>query len=230
MMNQTGNQEWMKNEVHFILASASPRRMELLRQIGLEAEVIPSQVEEEVTSKKPEEVVIGLSFQKAGEVAARVAGQKRIGKTMDTDGRTAEGDTAKEVLTVVIGSDTVVSSEGRILGKPRDREEAIAMLRSIQGKSHTVYTGVTLLCGTHRRSFAEETLVEVYPMTEEEIAAYADSGDSLDKAGAYGIQGQFAAYIKGIKGSYPNVMGLPIGRLYQELKQLLKEVMEERDD
>lgn len=228
-MNQT-DRKWMEHNVHVVLASASPRRSELLRQIGLEPEVLPSRVEEIVTSEKPDEVVTELSFQKAREVAARLAEERSGGTKVDTEGRSPERDVPDEALTVVIGSDTVVSSEGRILGKPQDREEAMAMLWSLQGKSHLVYTGVTLLCGTHRRSFAEQTLVEVYPMTEEEIAAYVDSGDSMDKAGAYGIQGCFAVYIKGIQGSYTNVMGLPVGRLYQELKQLLKEAAEERDD
>lgn len=192
-----------------VLASASPRRRDLLCQIGLEAEIIPSQVEEKVTSKEPDKVVMELSFQKANEVAERIA---------------ADSDT------IVIGSDTVVSSGTSILGKPADREAAMQMLRGLAGKKHQVYTGVTLLLGKHQRTFAEETEVEVYPMTEEEIADYVDSGDSMDKAGAYGIQGCFAAHIKGIQGSYTNVMGLPVGRLYQELKILLEEAAEEQHD
>lgn len=192
-----------------VLASASPRRSELLRQIGLEPEIVPSQVEEKVTSKEPDQVVMELSRQKAEEVAERLG---------------------VDAQTIVIGSDTVVSSDGEILGKPADKEEAFSMIRRLSGRKHQVYTGVTLCCGTHRRSFVEKTEVEVYPMAEEEIAAYIASGDSMDKAGAYGIQGQFAAYIKGICGSYTNVMGLPVGRLYQELKALLEEAAEEKHD
>lgn len=198
----------LAGRVQIVLASASPRRSELLRQIGFEPEIIPSQVEEVVTSSKPDRVVMELSAQKAGEVAARVADPSKV----------------------VIGSDTVVSIDGMILGKPADREEAVEMITRLQGRCHHVYTGVTLICGNRSRTFASETEVEVYPMTKEEILSYADSGDSVDKAGAYGIQGRFAAHIKGIRGSYTNVMGLPVGRLYQELKELLSEQTEGIND
>lgn len=195
----------LADRVHVILASASPRREELLCQIGFIPEILPSRIEEMVTGTEPDVVVMELSEQKAEEVAARTAKQA------------ASGDK----ITVVVGADTVVSIDGRILGKPANREDAVLMLRSLQGRSHHVYTGVTLLAGGRKRSFAAETEVEVYPMTEEEINHYVESGDPMDKAGAYGIQGSFASYIKGIHGSYTNVMGLPVGRLYQELKELL---------
>lgn len=125
----------------------------------------------------------------------------------------------------MIGADTVVSSEGRILGKPASEEEAEEMIRSLAGKSHQVYTGVTLIWKepsgeTKRSSFAEGTDVFVYPMDEEEIRAYARCGEPMDKAGAYGIQGRFAAYVEKIEGDYSNVVGLPVGRLYQEIKKL----------
>ena len=127
---------------------------------------------------------------------------------------------------IVIGADTVVAAEGRILGKPADEEEAVRMITMLQGSSHQVYTGVTLIRiregkVQEKRTFAEETEVFVYPMDEQEIAAYVKSGDPMDKAGAYGIQGAFAAYIKGIKGDYSNVVGLPVGRTYQEMKKWL---------
>lgn len=196
-------------DIRVILASASPRRRDLLRQIGLEPEILPSRIEEHVTKTEPDQVVMELSRQKASEVAARLAVTER-GQCL------------------VIGSDTVVSTEGRILGKPGDRAEAIEMIRSIQGKSHEVYTGVTLIYGERMRTFAVETRVEVYPMTEWEIEAYVDCGESMDKAGAYGIQGRFAAHIRGLTGSYTNVMGLPAGRVYQEMKKLLAEDAEDR--
>ena len=187
-----------------VLASASPRREELLRQIGIVPEIVPSEVTEVIMGSEPAEVVMELSRQKACEVAERIA-----------------AETKPEL--VVIGADTVVSQGGRILGKPSDRREALEMIRSLQGRRHQVYTGVTLICGAKRRTFAVETRVELYPMTEEEIVRYVDCNESLDKAGAYGIQGRFAAHIRGIEGSYTNVMGLPVGRLYQEMKQLLEE-------
>ena len=136
--------------------------------------------------------------------------------------------------TLVIGADTVVSivkdgeSDPVILGKPGTVEKAEEMISLIQGRTHQVYTGVTvILClGADRfaeTTFAEKADVEVYEMAEDEIRAYAASGEPLDKAGAYGIQGSFAAYIKGIKGDYSNVVGLPLGRLCHEIKRLLEE-------
>ncbi|MDO5551144.1 MAG: Maf family protein, partial [Lachnospiraceae bacterium] len=122
-----------------------------------------------------------------------------------------------------IGADTVVSIKGRILGKPSSHREAVEMIHLLQGTVHQVYTGVTIiLCGREKKqvTFAEKTDVSVYAMNEQEIYRYAESGEPMDKAGAYGIQGKFAAYIQGIQGDYNNVVGLPIGRLYQELKAL----------
>lgn len=193
---------------HVILASASPRRRELLAQLGIEAEIRPSHLEEETREKKPEQIVMDLSRQKAEDIAAGCG----------------EG-------TVVIGADTVVAAGRHILGKPGTPMRAYEMIEMLQGRTHQVYTGVTvLLClgeeKTHGITFAERTDVHVYPMTAEEITAYAACGEPLDKAGAYGIQGRFAAYIKGIDGDYSNVVGLPLGRLYQEVKRLL----EDRED
>ena len=182
------------DNIRVVLASASPRREELLRQIGIIPEVIPSEIEEKVTEKEPDRVVTELSL---GE----------------TDAQT----------TVVVGSDTVVYANGEILGKPADEADAARMLRMLQGDSHYVYTGVTLIAGNKKRSFAVETRVDVYPMSEKEIESYIACKESDDKAGAYGIQGRFAAYIRGIDGSYTNVMGLPAGRVYQEMKQLLED-------
>lgn len=192
--------------MEILLASASPRRKMLLEQIGIFPRIIPSGIEEKVTKTEPSEVVMELSSMKAEDIAYRY--QKKTG----------EG--------IVIGADTVVAAEGRILGKPADEEDAVRMITMLQGSSHQVYTGVTLIRiregkVQEKRTFAEETEVFVYPMDEQEIAAYVKSGDPMDKAGAYGIQGAFAAYIKGIKGDYSNVVGLPVGRTYQEMKKWL---------
>lgn len=189
--------------MRIILASGSPRRRELMEQIGIRAEVMPSSVEERVTSDIPDQVVLELSGQKAEDVAEK------------TEGR--------DVL--VIGADTVVASEGRILGKPGSVAEAGEMIASLAGKCHQVYTGVTLIYRDpsgemRRKAFAERTDVYVYPMDEEEIRGYAGCGEPMDKAGAYGIQGRFAAYVEKIDGDYNNVVGLPVGRLYQEIKEL----------
>ena len=186
-----------------ILASASPRRKELLLQIGLQFEVIESSCEERIENSLPEEVVCELSRQKAGDVWERL----------------------KDEDAVVIGADTVVAFDGHILGKPGDEAQACSMLRMLAGNTHQVYTGVTI-CYTlegmpKSRTFYEKTEVAFYPMSEEEILDYVATGDPLDKAGAYGIQGRCAAHIKGIEGDYNNVVGLPVGRLYQELKELI---------
>lgn len=180
-----------------ILASASPRRLELLRQVGLEPKVEPSQVEEVITSSEPAQVVMELSRQKAEDIA-----------------RLHRGEAA-----VIIGSDTVVAADGVILGKPKDRADAIRMIGMLQGRSHQVFTGVTLIEAADGQTvtFYEKTDVHVYPMTQEQILSYADTGEPMDKAGAYGIQGRFAAYIRGIEGDYTNVVGLPVGRVCQEL-------------
>ncbi len=184
-----------------ILASQSPRRRELLTQIGLKFEVIPSTVEEVITSANPVEVVQELAQQKARDVA-EVAGREM----------------AKDSL-LVIGADTIVVYEGKILGKPEDKEDAVRMITMLQGKEHSVYTGVALLSGEQEIVFAEETRVQMCPMTPEEILWYVNTGEPMDKAGAYGIQGLCARFIRQIQGDYNNVVGLPVGRIYQELKK-----------
>lgn len=194
-------------QVKMVLASASPRRKALLQQIGIEPEVMASDIEEIVMSDVPERVVEELSRQKAEHVWERC---RRNGRTDVT----------------VLGSDTVVSAGGRILGKPKTEAEAAQMIGLLQGGCHQVYTGVTIICAGARVTFSEKTDVYVYPMTEAEIAAYVAAGESMDKAGAYGIQGRFSAHIRRIEGSYTNVMGLPVGSVYQHLRKLT----EEQDD
>lgn len=194
----------MIKDYKIVLASASPRRRELLNQISLNPVIEPSTVVEVITTRVPEDAVIELSLQKAEDVARH-----------------------QQPGTIVIGADTVVAAEGKILGKPKSHQEAYEMIESFQGKTHQVFTGVTLIyCGTNGttvRSFAERTDVHVYPMTPEEIRLYAEDEEPMDKAGAYGIQGRFAAFIKGIDGDYSNVVGLPVGRVYQELKQICEQ-------
>ena len=125
---------------------------------------------------------------------------------------------------LVIGADTIVALEGEILGKPHSKENAISMLNHLQGKIHQVYTSVSFVWEENgevkNHTFFECTDVEVLPMTEEEIVYYVGLDTCMDKAGAYGIQNEFACFVKGIAGDYNNVVGLPVGRVYQELKQL----------
>lgn len=195
-----------------ILASASPRRKELLEQIGMEFEICPAKGEEVITQNRPDAVVLELSRQKAEEVAAGVLTYHETHPDLATP---------QDIL--VIGADTVVAYGDEILGKPKDEADAGRMLALLQGKKHSVYTGITLVfidkngrTGEHR--FFERTDVTMYPMDEDEIHRYIATGEPMDKAGSYGIQGRCAIYIKQIEGDYNNVVGLPVARLYQELR------------
>lgn len=197
-----------------ILASASPRRKELLEQIGLEFEICPAKGEELITKSIPEEVVMELSKQKAEEVASMIC---------------SFGDAHQDITTptdhLVIGADTVVACDGEILGKPKDENDAKRMLKKLSGKTHSVYTGVTLcLIDKSGRAgelvFYEKTDVGMYDISKEEIERYVATGEPMDKAGSYAIQGNGSIFIKEIIGDYHNVVGLPIGRIYQELKNI----------
>ena len=125
---------------------------------------------------------------------------------------------------MILGADTIVSFGDRILGKPSDEEDAVRTLLMLQGNTHQVYTGVTILeyrSGIwHEHTFAELTDVTFYPVEETEIREYVRSGEPMDKAGSYGIQGRFGVYVKEIRGDYTNVVGLPVGRLFYEAKKL----------
>ena len=195
-----------------ILASGSPRRKELLEQIGAEFEILPAKGEEVITSTIPMQVVLELSSQKAEEVAERY--------TVSTKG-VSTGNGAEEVPVVILGADTVVAYENEILGKPKDEADAVRMLRMLSGNTHSVFTGVTLIIERagkrEKQSFYAETRVTMYPMTEEQIQRYVATGEPMDKAGAYGIQGKCAAYIEKIAGDYNNVVGLPAALVYQNL-------------
>ena len=184
-----------------ILASASPRRRELLEQGGIPFTVIPSQAEEKITTDQPVQAVEELSYLKCSDIY-----EKSLGDVL------------------VIGADTVVASEGKILGKPSSQKDAVKMLQSLQGREHEVYTGVTIMARegneNRKKTFHEKTKVVFYPMSDEEIRSYVNTGEPMDKAGAYGIQGKSAVFIKEISGDYNNVVGLPLARLYQELKNM----------
>ncbi len=181
-----------------VLASASPRRRELLAQIGLDFEVAPGQGEEIITKTEPKDIVMELAEAKAKEV---YNGTENM---------------------VVIGADTIVVHHGHLMGKPADKADAETMLTELCGDTHQVYTGVAFLWQEDgkdlKHTFYECTDVSVYPAEREEIKAYIETGEPMDKAGAYGIQGRFAAWIRRIEGDYSNVVGLPAGRVYQELK------------
>ncbi len=190
--------------MNVILASASPRRKELLEKAGVVFCVNAAGGEEKITSENPEEVVQELSEAKAQNAAEQMKVQ-------------IEQDT------LIIGADTLVAYNGQILGKPADEKEAAKTLAMLQGNTHQVYTGVTLLWkqgnAWEKYTFAECTDVTFYPVSEKEIWEYVSTGDPMDKAGSYGIQGPFGIYVRGIRGDYNNVVGLPVARLFYEAKK-----------
>ena len=190
--------------MNIILASGSPRRKELLAQAGFDFEVEVSNADENVAEESPTDRVAELAAREAG------AGVSRL-KHRDDPG-------------VGSGADTIVVLDGNSLGKPSDDADARAMLASLSGRTHQVYTGVALFSVKEgiiekKTTFHECTDVTMVSMTEKEIADYVASGDPMDKAGAYGIQGLAAIFISEIKGDYYNVVGLPISRVYHEIEQ-----------
>lgn len=178
-----------------ILASGSPRRRELLALAGIPFRVQVSQTDETLPQ--------GISPEKAVEILAQ---------------RKARSIPSQTEL--ILAADTVVALDGKIYGKPQNEEDARRILAELSGKIHQVHTGVCLRRGEKERVFHETAQVEFYPLTEEEIARYVASGEPMDKAGAYGIQGYGALFISGIQGDYYNVMGLPVCRLGQLLETL----------
>ena len=185
-----------------VLASASPRRRELLARAGFEFEVTPADVDERQRDRElPKAYVSRLAFEKAETVAAGLS-----------DGG----------LQVVLGADTIVVVDGDILSKPRDTQDAREMLRRLSGRSHDVLTGVALLRGPERRSAVEQTRVSLVELADDVIEWYLTTGEPMDKAGAYGVQGIASQFVERIEGSYTNVVGLPVsvvGRLLRDIAQ-----------
>lgn len=202
--------------MEIILASASPRRRELLTQIGLEFRICVSDAEETVTKKEPADIVMELSEKKAAGVAAQILS----GKATDSRGL--------EILPgelLILGADTLVFLDGEQMGKPSDASDAFSMLSRLQGRVHQVYTGVTFLVLkdgkiVSKKSFYEKTQVEFYPMSKDEIQGYIETKEPVGKAGSYAIQGFGSRYVKRIEGDYNNVVGLPVARVYRELKNI----------
>ena len=188
-----------KGDLHMeiILASCSQRRRELMTLMGLDFAIIPSGADEHIDKyNDPAEFVKELAYRKAAFVAQE----------------------HKDAC--VIGADTIVVLDGEIIGKPRDEADARTILRRLSGKKHTVYTGLAVMRGEKLLLDYDTTDVTFTPLTDEEIANYVATGDPLDKAGAYGIQGIFCVHIERIEGSYFTVIGLPVHKLYRMLNEL----------
>ena len=181
-----------------ILASASPRRKEILEGLGVPFRVLSSDADEECDLKDPAAFVKELASRK---------GQAVYSLLCKTEGVEA----ARRA--VILSADTVVVCDGEILGKPCDYEDACRMIRKLSGKAHVVLTGIGVTVGGITHTEAEATCVHVDAIPEAEVLAYVDSGEPMDKAGGYGIQGLFSKWISGIEGCYFNVVGLPVNRL-----------------
>jgi septum formation protein len=185
-----------------VLASASPRRKELLTQAGYEFQVVPSSVPEERQSDEdPIAFVTRLAAEKAQAIVDRLA-----------------NDSIEDFL--VLGADTIVVVAGEILGKPRDAADAARMLRLLSGRTHHVITGVCFVSRQKTEVAAETTSVTMREISEEEIAAYVASGEPMDKAGAYAIQGYAARWIPRIEGCYFNVVGLPLAKVAAMIRSM----------
>ncbi|WLD92242.1 nucleoside triphosphate pyrophosphatase [Alkalihalobacillus sp. AL-G] len=180
---------------HLILASGSPRRKELLEIVNLPFTVQKSSVHENITGEKsPAQVVEELALRKAQSV--------HLGNHN----------------AIVLGADTIVAFNGRILGKPKNEQDAVEMISMLSGKQHTVYTGVSIVSESKVVVFHEATDVTFWKLTKDEIEMYVRAGESMDKAGSYGIQGIGATLVRAISGDYYSVVGLPIARTVRELK------------
>ena len=187
------------NDKKVVLASSSPRRLELFKMIGLQPLVIPAKVEETINGEKPYIQVMHNAKNKASTIAALIDSE-----------------------TVVVGADTIVVLENKILGKPENVMQAKEFLTLLSGKTHKVYTGVCICWKTLQATNYERSLVEFSPLTETDIDAYIATGEPMDKAGAYGIQGFGSQFIKRITGCYYNVMGFPINLFYRMLSSIFE--------
>lgn len=176
-----------------VLASKSPRRSEILKNAGIDFTVRVADADETIPDgTKPCDAVVFLAARKAMAVER------------------ADDET-------VLGADTVVVLDDKILGKPKDREDAFNMIKMLSGRVHSVFTGVCAIGDGISLTFAEETKVEFYPLSDDEINEYIDTDEPYDKAGAYGIQGLASKFISGIQGDYFNVVGLPISSVYKKI-------------
>ncbi|MCM0648965.1 Maf-like protein [Clostridium swellfunianum] len=187
--------------MNIVLASASERRQELLKRILGNFDIIVSNFDEDTIkfSGDPEEYVKALAYAKANQVAEKMKSES-----------------------LVIGSDTIVYQDGRILGKPKDYKDAYSMLKALSGSSHKVYSGIAVVNSASKKIITAAVCTEVFfsELTEEQIKTYIESGEPMDKAGAYGIQGNGGVFVEKIHGCYYNVVGLPINRLYYVLKEM----------
>ena len=191
--------------MQLILASASPRRRELMGLYHIPFVVRAADIDETMDPQKP-----------ADQEVRRVSRLKALA-------------VQREKEDVVVAADTIVVCDNRILGKPRDKDQAVRMLELLSGRDHQVMTGCTVVRGDRVESFTEITDLHFRPLSHKEILSYVESGEPMDKAGAYGIQGGAALFCQQLRGDYYNVVGLPVCRLYKTLSEIVPEWMEESE-
>ena len=189
--------------MQLILASQSPRRQQLLQLLRVNFTVKPADIDEAMDPTLPPQQEVARVSRLKAEATPRNPGD------------------------VVIAADTIVVLGNRVLGKPTDKADAITMLQALSGRDHQVMTGITVLRDGDAITHTEITDVHFRPLTEDEILSYVETGEPMDKAGSYGIQGYAAPFVEGIRGDYYNVMGLPVCRLQQMLQQIAPDYMEE---
>jgi septum formation protein len=214
-INAAGTMWLMERMIHpiivpmrLVLASASPRRAELLRAAGFAFDTLPVDLDERVRpGETPADYVRRLAMDKAA-------------RALELAGGAASGRAAEATPLVVLGADTAVVIDGAILGKPKDDGEGASMLRLLRGRAHQVLTGVCLRWGGEQVSRVEATTVEFRPLSDEDIAWYVASGEGRDKAGGYAIQGLASRFIPAIHGSYSNVVGLPIAAVHELVAEI----------
>lgn len=191
-----------------ILASQSPRRRELMAMVAADFSVRVSQAEEDL----PPDIAPGAAVEELALRKALAVRQALAGENIDPDG------------CVIVGSDTVVAIDGRVLGKPHSREECLAMLAALSGREHTVHTGVALVNGQRRRVFRQTAQVEFWPLPQPVMDWYSSTDEPYDKAGGYGVQGLGALLVKAVRGDYYTVMGLPVSGLWRQLRDFAPDI------
>lgn len=199
-------------KMRLILASGSERRRQLMDMCGYDYEIIVSNADESIKISDPKVYVETLAERKASEVFNRLKAENKA----ESENKTG----AEARKTAVIGSDTVVELDGEIIGKPKNREDAIRIISMLSGRTHTVYTGLAVITEENEQLDCAVTCVTVKKMTDKEIENYVDTGEPFDKAGAYGIQGPFGLFVESVEGNYFTIIGLPLPLLYDMLKNI----------
>ena len=208
--------------MRLILASASPRRAELLRAAGFEFDVVTVDVDETPRDGEPPATYVRRLAAEKSAAGAVVRGVVRgVGAELARpETRAEQAPPLHDQVTIILGADTTVVVDGEILGKPLDDDDAARMLRRLSGRRHDVLTGISLRQGAYEVGRVETTVVDVAPLSDADVAWYVASGEGRDKAGAYAVQGLASRFIRRIEGSYANVVGLPVAAVFELMREM----------